>query len=51
MNSSEIKKIARLLEYEDELRAVRKDFRENGVKFFDKKGWGYIVNGVKHYKN
>lgn len=50
MNFSGIKKVARLLEYEENLRAVRKDFRENGVKFFDKKGWGYIVDGTKHYK-
>jgi hypothetical protein len=50
MNSSEIKKVARLLEYEDNLRIVRKDFLENGVKFFDKKGWGYIVDGTKHYR-
>jgi len=51
MNSSDIKKVARLLEYEENLRAARKDFLENGVKFFDKKGWGYIINGTKHYKN
>lgn len=51
MTPSEIKKIAKLLEYEDNCREARKDFRENGVKFFDKNGWGYIVNGVKRYKN
>ena len=50
MNSSDIKKVARLLEYEENLRIARKDFLENGVKFFDKIGWGYIVNGTKHYK-
>jgi hypothetical protein len=50
MNSSDIKKVAKLLEYEDNLRMARKDFLENGVKFFDKKGWGYIVDGTKHYR-
>lgn len=50
MTPSEIKKVALLLEYEDDCRLARKDFLENGVKFFDKKGWGYIVDGTKHYR-
>jgi len=49
MKSSEIKKIARLLEYEDNCRTARKEFMEHGVRFYDKYGTGYIVDGVKKY--
>jgi hypothetical protein len=49
MNTNEIKKIARLLEYEDDCRLARKEFLENGIKFYDKFGEGYIRDGIKHY--
>jgi len=51
MNLQDIKKVAQIIQYEDDIRAARKDFREHGgPKFFDKKGWGYIVDGKKLYK-
>lgn len=50
MELQEIKKIARLLEYEDDCRLARQEFREHGVRFYDAKGWGYIRNGVKNYQ-
>lgn len=49
MTPSEIKKVARLLEYEDDCRLARKEFLEHGVRFYDKIGTGHIVNGVKKY--
>jgi hypothetical protein len=49
MNPSEIKKVARLLEYEDDCRLARKEFMEHGVRFYDKFGTGHIVDGVKKY--
>ena len=49
MTNSEIKKIARLLEYQDDCRHLRKEFREHGVRFYDAKGSGFIRNGVKNY--
>jgi hypothetical protein len=49
MNPSEIRKVARLLEYEDDCRAARQEFMEHGVRFYDKFGTGHIVDGVKKY--
>jgi len=49
MNPSEIRKVARLLEYEDDCRLARKEFMEHGVRFYDTKGWGFIRNHVKNY--
>lgn len=49
MNYSEIKKMTKFLEYEENRRILRKEFVEHGVKFYDAHGWGYIRNGIKHY--
>ena len=49
MNGSEIKKMMKVLEYEEDRRNARKEFREHGVRFYDANGWGYIRDGVKHY--
>lgn len=50
MTETEIKKIANFIRGEEERVELRKDFLENGVKFFDKFGWGYIRDKVKHYE-
>lgn len=49
MNYSEIKKITRLMEYEENCRRARQEFLQHGVRFYDAKGWGFIRNGIKHY--
>ncbi len=52
MNYSDIKKISKILQYEDDCWNAQKEFHENGgVKFYDKFGEGYINKGVKNYTN
>lgn len=50
MDYPEIKKISKLLEYEDDCRLARQEFRENGIRFYDAEGWGFIRNGIKNYQ-
>jgi hypothetical protein len=45
----DIKRIVRLLRWEDDVSYLRRDYHRNGIKFYDKKGQGYIRKGVKHY--
>lgn len=49
MNYSEIKKVTKLLQYDEDCRLARKEFAEHGVRFYDSKGWGFIRNGIKYY--
>lgn len=51
MVQSEIQKIANSIEYENRRRELRKEFYEHGVRFYDKDGEGFILNGVKNYVN
>lgn len=51
MNSSEIKKVMKMIEYEDNCRALREEFRTHGLRFMDRHGWGFIRNGEKHYES
>lgn len=51
MNSSEIKKIMKMIEYEENCRMLREEFRTHGVRFGDRHGWGFIRNGEKHYES
>ena len=51
MDLKDIRKVTKIIQYEDDCRAARNDFSEHGgPKFFDSIGWGYIVNGKKLYK-
>lgn len=50
MNDKEIKKMLSQIEYENRRRELRKEFVERGVRFYEKEGWGFIKNGVKHYE-
>jgi hypothetical protein len=50
MNYSDIKKITKILQYEEDCWNAQREFHEHGgVKFYDKFGEGYINNGVKKY--
>jgi hypothetical protein len=49
MNKSELRKIAKEIEYETRRLELRKEFEEKGIRFSDKHGRGYIRDGVKHY--
>lgn len=50
MTSSEIKKVMKMIEYEENCRHLREEFRTLGVRFTDRHGWGFIRNGEKHYE-
>lgn len=50
MTDKEIKKMLTQIEYENRRRELRKEFVERGVRFYEKEGWGFIKNGVKHYE-
>lgn len=49
MNQSDIRKVIDLIEYENLRKELRFEFVNHGIKFYDKNGWGYIVDDVKHY--
>lgn len=49
MNYSEVKKVTKLLQYDEDRRLAHKEFLEHGIRFYDAHGWGYIRNGIKHY--
>ena len=50
MNYNEIKKLTKIIQYEEDRRNARNEFHEHGgVKFYDKIGEGYINNGIKKY--
>jgi predicted Fe-Mo cluster-binding NifX family protein len=49
MDYSDIKKTIKLIEYEEDCRRARQEFREYGVRFYDAHGHGFIRDGVKHY--
>lgn len=50
MNSTEIKKVMKMMEYEENCRHLREEFRTRGLRFMDRHGWGFIRNGKKHYE-
>jgi hypothetical protein len=50
MDQSEIKKLANAIRHENESIALREEFEKHGIKFFDRHGWGYIRDKVKHYE-
>lgn len=49
MIQSEIRKVIDAIEYETRRKELAKQFREHGIKFYDKHGEGYIRNGIKNY--
>jgi hypothetical protein len=50
MNYSDIKKITKILQYENDCWDAQREFHEHGgVKFYDRFGEGYINKGVKNY--
>jgi hypothetical protein len=50
INETAVKKVVDMLEYERRCRELRNEFVQKGVRFYEKEGWGFIKNGVKHYE-
>jgi hypothetical protein len=50
INESAVKKVVDMLEYERRCRELRNEFVQKGVRFYEKQGWGFIKNGVKHFE-
>lgn len=50
MNKAELKSIAKQLDFEHRRIELRNEFMEYGIRFYDRNGWGFIRDGVKHYK-
>jgi hypothetical protein len=50
INETAVKKVVDMLEYERRCRELRNEFVQKGVRFYEKQGWGFIKNGVKHFE-
>ncbi len=50
ISESSVKKVVDMIEYERRCRELRAEFLQKGVRFYEKKGWGFIKNGVKHFE-
>ncbi len=50
ISESAVKKVVDMIEYERRCRELRAEFVQKGVRFYEKKGWGFIKNGVKHFE-
>jgi hypothetical protein len=50
ISEAAVKKVVDMIEYERRCRELRAEFVQKGVRFYEKKGWGFIKNGVKHFE-
>jgi hypothetical protein len=50
ISESAVKKVVDMIEYERRCRELRAEFLQKGVRFYEKQGWGFIKNGVKHFE-
>ena len=50
ISEAAVKKVVDMIEYERRCRELRAEFLQKGVRFYEKKGWGFIKNGVKHFE-
>jgi hypothetical protein len=50
ISESAVKKVVDMIEYERRCRELRAEFLQKGVRFYEKKGWGFIKNGIKHFE-
>jgi len=50
ISEAAVKKVVDMIEYERRCRELRAEFVQKGVRFYEKQGWGFIKNGVKHFE-
>jgi hypothetical protein len=50
ISEAAVKKVVDMIEYERRCRELRAEFLQKGVRFYEKKGWGFIKNGIKHFE-
>lgn len=41
----------KMIEYEENCKRLREEFRTHGLRFGDRHGWGFIRDGKKYYES